>query len=88
MLQRQQFREHVMQTELEKAQRRAAGMYLSATCRNAMVATGSENPEYVRLLHEQCKGELPGGVGCLCHHHDVVEGEVVTGTVAIPGSVI
>lgn len=77
-------RADLLETELEKARHKAASLYLSLTCRNAMDCTGTEDGTYVKLLHQQCRGELPGGVGCLCVCHDVASTEIVTGAVEVP----
>lgn len=84
VLQRQKFRQLVLERELETARRKAATMYVSITCRNALAATGAEDPEYVRALHQQCKGELPGNIGCLCPCHDIIQGSIETGSVEVP----
>lgn len=77
-------RADLLEAELEKARRRAMSLHLSLTCRNAMDCTGAEDSTYVQLLHQQCRGELPGGVGCLCVCHDVIGPEIVTSAIEVP----
>lgn len=83
---REELRERIRQEELERAIRRAEYMYVSSFCRNALALTltGTEDAEYVRDLHGQCRGEIPGGSGCLCRCHDVVGEGVVSGHIEIP----
>lgn len=89
---RQAYRAALREQEIEKAIRRAEKLHLSLSCINAMAATGGADPSYARALHDQCRGELPGGIGCLCLCHDVIqapaESGFATGTVALPDSLI
>jgi hypothetical protein len=89
---RQEYRAFLREQETEKAVRRAEKLHLSGTCINAMAATGGADPDYARALHQACRGELPGGIGCLCRCHDVIQAEVeagfATGTVALPDQLI
>ena len=82
LLQRQRLREQVLERQLKIAYERAARYGLSGACAKAMDAVGEE----ARELHETCSAELPGGLGCLCNHHDVarVEGHVVSGVLPEP----
>ncbi len=84
LLAREKLREQIRNAEMERAVRRAENMYLSASCRNAMALTGTEDPEYVRDLHGQCRGEIPGASGCLCRCHDVVGEGIVSGYIEVP----
>lgn len=85
---RRALRESLREQEVEKAIRRAEKLHLSSTCINGMAATGGADPGYARALHQQCRGELPGGIGCLCLCHDVIQVETeagfASGTVPLP----
>ncbi len=81
---REQLRTVIREEELAKAMRRTEAMYLTHDCRQAMALTGTEDAGYVHDLHGQCRGEIPGGVGCLCRCHDVIGEGIVTGVVPLP----
>ena len=89
---RQAYRAALREQEIEKAIRRAEKLHLSLSCINAMAATGGADPSYAKALHDQCRGELPGGIGCLCLHHDVIQEPVeagfASGTVPLPGPLV
>jgi hypothetical protein len=79
---REQLRTEVLARQISQAYERAARYGLSGQCAAAMELTG----EQAKLMHESCTGEEPGGIGCLCTHHDVarVEGHVVSGVLPEP----
>lgn len=83
-VQREKLRAHILETELERARKRAAHANVCTVCRAALTATGVEASDYVKLLHDQCRAEQPGGSGCLCPHLDQPGGDIVTGVIAEP----
>lgn len=80
---RDNLRAAIREEELAKAIRRSEAMYLTQTCRQAMALTGAEDAGYVRDLHGQCRGEIPGGVGCLCRCHDVIGEGIESGSIPV-----
>jgi hypothetical protein len=79
---REQLRTEVLARQISQAYERSARYGLSGQCAAAMELTG----EQARVMHESCLGEEPGGLGCLCTHHDVArtQGQVVTGSLSLP----
>lgn len=83
VLDRQKLREEVIRAELQRAYERAARYGLSMRCARAMLMTGGD-PELVRAEHGRCRGEEPGGAGCLCQCHDDSRGGVISGAAVPP----
>lgn len=78
VLDRDKLRREVLERQLALAYRRAAEYGLSTQCRLAMEVTGKD-PGKARELHDACRGEEIGGIGCLCLHHDVRDTAVASG---------
>jgi hypothetical protein len=75
VLERDKMRAEIARKQLQLAQHRAAEYGLSITCREALEAAG----DLARKLHGKCRGEDPGGTGCLCGCHDVRDTAVLSG---------
>lgn len=78
---RMALRQEVLQRQLRLAYQRAGEYGLSEPCRLAMAV---KEPGKAKELHDSCRLEVPGGLGCLCPHHDVATG-VVSGVAPLPG---
>lgn len=76
VLERQQYREEMLQRAVDRAVRQAQRVHRSLTCNDAMQAWG----ETAAKLHGSCRGEEPGGIGCLCECHDDHRSGVESGT--------
>lgn len=65
---RRELRELILKREHELADKRAREAGLTLRCLRA----GDNSGE-----HRRCRGEMPGGVGCLCGCHDLDMSEPV-----------
>jgi len=70
-------REALRQRYLDKAVAQAARMGVTGRCRR--VLGDLAHPD-----HGICRGECPGGVGCLCKCHDHAESVTVTDSESLP----
>lgn len=66
---RQSARQRIRERAFADAEHKARTAGLTMRCERAMALEGA-SPELISAEHRACRGESPGGAGCLCECHD------------------